>query len=319
MKREQRITHNPRRRQLTPHHIAAKPAEEIWLDSFLKYIQGECQLSRNTIAAYERDMKRFFEWLRGKPIADLTVRELADYVDWLHLHKFASATLARHVVSLRVFFRYLQLEAVIKMNPAELLGSQKLWDRIPHVLSPSQVDRLMVAPKEEEPSWRRDRALLEMFYATGCRASELVNLKLSDVHLEEGYCLCTGKGDKQRIVPLGKKAIQAFRLWCRTERLHALKFAADPTLAFLTRRGNPLRRERMWELIKKYALRVGASSDVSPHTMRHSFATHMLSAGADLRQVQELLGHASIVTTQIYTHVDPSRLKAIHEKHHPRG
>ncbi|MDR1960234.1 MAG: tyrosine recombinase [Planctomycetaceae bacterium] len=316
---EEPILQNPRRRKLVPHRIAVKPAEEIWLDSFLNYIRGECQLSVNTLAAYERDMKRFFVWLRGRSVADLTIRELADYVDWLHAQRFAPATLVRHVVSLRVFFRYLQLETVIKTNPAELLGSQKLWERIPHVLSPGQVDRMLESPQEGELSWRRDRAILEMFYATGCRASEIVNLKMQDVHLEEGYCICTGKGNKQRIVPLGRKAIEAFRLWCMTERLETLSYAQDPALAFFSRRGNPIRRERLWELIKKYALRVGASTDVSPHTMRHSFATHMLSAGADLRHVQELLGHASIVTTQIYTHVDPSRLKAVHAKYHPRG
>lgn len=313
------IHFNPRRRRLVPHHIQVKPAEEIWLDSFLDYIRSECQLAENTTAAYERDVRRFLTWARGKAIAELTVSELADYVDWLHKQKFAPATLARHIVSLRVFFRYLQLETVVKTNPAELLGSQKLWERIPQVLSPNQVEKLLLAPQKGGKSWRRDRALLEMFYATGCRASEIVNLKLQDVHLDEGYCLCTGKGNKQRLVPLGRKAVEAFQLWCETERLEALPYTSDPGLAFFSRRGNPLRRERMWELIKKYAVRVGAPSDISPHTMRHSFATHMLSAGADLRQVQELLGHASIATTQIYTHVDPSRLKAIHKKHHPRG
>ena len=335
----------PKRRKLIRKIIEVKPAQQIWLDAFLDYITGEAQLAPNTVAAYRRDLVRFFDWLDGRPIVTLTVTELADFVDWLHRQRLAAATLARHIVSLRVFFRYLQLENVLKDNAAELLGSQKLWQRMPSVLTIGQVDELLEAPqRDEDRLWRRDRAILEFFYATGCRVSELSHLKLNDLHLAEGYCLCTGKGNKQRLVPLGRRAVEAFRHWQEEERPQTLargrlsgeerffrvfdgespeeeRQPAEATRpwAFLSYKGLRLRREAMWELIKKYTLRIGAPRSVSPHTMRHSFATHMLAGGADLRQVQEMLGHASIATTQIYTHVDTSRLKSIHAKFHPRG
>ncbi|MGL4942623.1 MAG: site-specific tyrosine recombinase XerD [Thermoguttaceae bacterium] len=322
-----------RRRKLVPRRVEVKASPDVWSESFLAYLSAERRLSANTIAAYRRDLRRFYEWLRGRTIVELNIRDLADYVDWLHRHKLAPATLARHVVTLRVFFRYLQLEGVLQHNTAELLGNQKLWDRIPQVLSPSQVDKLLMSPEagiDKLP--QRDRAILEFFYATGCRVSEVASLRLDDIHLEEGYCLCTGKGNKQRLVPLGERAVRAFREWTANERpilaaraesrqvttIPITKNAAGG-LAFLSLSGRRLRREAMWELIKKYAIRVGAPTLVSPHTMRHSFATHLIAGGADLRQVQEMLGHASIATTQIYTHVDPSRLKAIHTKFHPRG
>lgn len=325
------------RKKLTVKKIQTLPVQEVWVNSFLDYISGERLLSKNTVAAYQRDLKRFVTWLQDRDIARLTVRELGDYVDWLFRQNLAPATLARHIVSLRVFLRYLQLENVLKDNPAELLDSPKTWERIPHVLTPSQVERLLVAPNPEEDQLpMRDRAVLEVFYATGCRVSEIVNLRLMDMHLDEGYCLCTGKGNKQRLVPLGKKAIDAFEVWCREERelVVSCQLSVDSEKqrlttnnsqlttspwSFLSKSGRKLRREAAWELIKKYAMRIGASSAISPHTMRHSFATHMLNGGADLRQVQEMLGHANIATTQIYTHVDMSKLKAVHKKFHPRG
>jgi integrase/recombinase XerD len=245
---------------------------------------------------------------------------LADYVAWLHGRELAPASIARHIVSLKVFFRYLQLEGVLHDNLAELLGSQKLWERVPKVLSIEQVDRLLAAPGRTDPCWRRDRALLELLYATGCRASELSNLRLQDMRLDEGFCVCRGKGDKQRVVPLGGRAIAAVRAYLEHERpqlVGRMRTGADWVL--LSYRGRRLRRERSWELLKRYALRVGAPPEISPHTLRHSFATHLLAGGVDLRQVQEMLGHASIATTQIYTHVDPTRLKAVHKKFHPRA
>ena len=272
--------------------------------------------------AYRRDMKHFWEWRDDRMISHLTISDLANYVEWLHKRNLAPATLARHIVTLRLFYRYLQLEGILQTNPAELLGSQKLWERIPNVLSPNQVDRLLTAPWVGDPYWQRDRALLEFLYATGCRASELSNLTLHDIHLNEKYCLCTGKGNKQRIVHLGNRAIEAFREWVADEfqgRDCLIDKYGESNFAFLSYRGKRIRRERIWDLVKKYAERAGISSEISPHTMRHSFATHMLAAGADLRQVQEMLGHASIATTQIYTHIDMSRLKRVHKKYHPRG
>jgi len=222
-------------------------------------------------------------------------------------------------VSLKVFFRYLQLEGVVTDNLAELLGSQKLWQRVPKVLSPQQVNRLFEAPGRGDPYWRRDRALFELLYATGCRASELSHLKLCDLHLDEGYCICRGKGDKERLVPLGARAIEAVRAYLEHERGKlASKRGAAAEWTLLSYRGRRLRRERIWELLKQYARRIGMPPEISPHTLRHCFATHMLAGGADLRQVQEMLGHASIATTQIYAHVDPTRLKAVHKKFHPR-
>jgi integrase/recombinase XerD len=297
-----------------------KSAARVWLDAFVDYAAGECHLAENTVAAYRRDLKRFFEWLEGRSIPALSIRDLADYTTWLHQKDLGPATLARYLVSLKVFFRYLQLEGVLEENLAELLGSQKLWERVPEVLSPRQLDELFASPRKSDPCWRRDRALLEMLYATGCRASEVSNLRLRDVHLDEGFAMCRGKGNKERLVPLGRRAAEAFRLYLEEERTRlAAQMSPQPPWAFLSYRGRRVRRERIWELMKKYARRVGASAAVSPHTLRHSFATHLLAGGADLRQVQEMLGHASIATTQIYTHVDHTRLKAVHKKFHPRA
>jgi len=310
----------PRRRPLRPRPPAARAVAAVWLDAFVAYAAGECHLADNTVAAYRRDLKRFYEWLDGRPIPGLSIRDLADYASWLHEKKLAPATLARHLVSLKVFFRYLQLEGVLDDNLAELLGSQKLWQRVPDMLSPQQIDRLLESPASRDPFWRRDRAMLELLYATGCRASELSNLKLGDMHLDEGFCMCRGKGNQERLVPLGGRAEVAFRAYLEQERPVLAERAPEaPPWALLSYRGRRLRRERIWELLKRYAGRVGAPPTVSPHTMRHSFATHMLAGGADLRQVQEMLGHASIATTQIYTHIDPTRLKAVHKKFHPRG
>ena len=294
---------------------------QTWLDAFIEYSAGECHLADNTVAAYRRDLTRFFEWLDRRSIPELTIRDLADYAVWLHDKELAPASIARHLVSLKVFFRYLQLEDVLKDNLAELLGSQKLWERVPKVLSPEQINRLFASPVRTDPFWRRDRAMLELLYATGCRASEMANLRLCDVHLDQSYCVCRGKGDKERVVPLGARAAEALRAYLEHERglLAARAGSTPPDWVLLSYRGRRLRRERIWELLKRYVLRIGAPPEVSPHTLRHSFATHMLAGGADLRQVQEMLGHASIATTQIYTHVDVERLKSVHRKFHPRG
>jgi integrase/recombinase XerD len=311
---------NPRRRQLKPVVIQGTATSGRWLEAFVDYLRGECHLSENTVAAYKRDITRLYKWLAGRNIATLQIRELADYATWLNRQDLAAASIARHIVSLKIFCRYLQIEGILRENAAELLGSQKLWERIPHVLTSEQVDRLLDAPKRFDKLWRRNRAMLELLYATGCRASELSNLTIRDVHLDEGYCKCHGKGNKERIVPLGKRAISAVREYVEHERTPmTAKLKRSPEWLLLTRRGKRLRRERIWELFKEYALRAGVPPDMSPHTLRHSFATHMLTGGADLRQVQELLGHASIATTQIYTHVDPTRLKAVHKQFHPRA
>ncbi|HBO42567.1 MAG TPA: site-specific tyrosine recombinase XerD [Planctomycetaceae bacterium] len=298
------------------------PADAVrrWLDAFVAYSSAECHLADNTVAAYRRDLVRFLAWLDGRAIPKLTIQDLAEYPVWLNQHKLAPASVARALVSLKVFFRYLQLEGVLEDNLAELLGSQKLWERVPKVLSPEQIDQLLDSPTRRDACWRRDRALLELLYATGCRASEASDLKVADLQLAEGYCLCRGKGDKQRIVMLGPKAIRAVEEYFEHERPRlAAQSKSGPPWVLLSYRGRRMRRERIWELMKRYAERIGVPKEVSPHTLRHSFATHMLAGGADLRQVQEMLGHASIATTQIYTHVDMSRLKAVHKAFHPRA
>lgn len=300
--------------------LAVRSLADTWLDAFVHYAAGECHLAENTVAAYRRDLTRFFAWLQGREIKRLKIQDLSDYAKWLREQSLAPASMARHLVSLKIFFRFLQLEGVLEESVAELLGSQKLWQRVPMVLSIEQVTQLFEAPKPFDPFWRRDRALLELLYATGCRASEISNLTMRDLHLDEGFCICRGKGDKQRMVPLGRKAAEAVRAYFQFERtLLVERSHGTPEWVLLSYRGGRLRRERIWELMKRYAVRIGAPEDVGPHTMRHSFATHMIAGGADMRQVQEMLGHASIATTQLYTHVDPSRLKAIHKRFHPRG
>ena len=298
------------------------PGEHPWLRSFIDYIRSECHLADNSVQAYRRDMRRFFHWLATRKIPALTIRDLSDYAEWLHQQQLAPASIARHLVTLKVFFRYLQLEGVLKQNVGELLGTQKLWERIPHVLSPKLLDQLLASPSlgHGDPYWRRDRAMLELLYATGCRASEASHLELKDLHLDEAYLRCRGKGDKERIVPLGQRALTAIKSYLEHERpLLAARNLSSPGWVLLSRTGRRLRRETLWELLKKYAARVGISPEVSPHTLRHSFATHLLAGGADLRYVQELLGHSSIATTQLYTHVDHTRLKALHQQFHPRG
>ena len=224
------------------------------------------------------------------------------------------------MAALKVFFRFLQVEGVLKENPAELLGTQKQWQRVPEVLSANLMKELVGAPQPYDPFWRRDRALLELLYATGCRVSEVSALPMRDLHLDERHCLVQGKGSKQRLVPLGDAALATIRDYLKEERPQLAAAAkTSPAWLLLSRRGKRLRREAIWELIKRYVARIGGPGSASPHTLRHSFATHLLSGGADLRQVQELLGHASIATTQIYTHVDQTRLKKVHQLYHPRA
>jgi len=310
----------PKRKLVVPPRLAVGDTSDRWIKACLEYLRTECHLAANSIAAYTRDLRRFREWLAGRNPAKLAVRDLSGYVGWLNTKNLAPPSISRHVVAVKVFYRYLQLEGIIQDNAAELLAPQKQWERVPEVMSPQTMMKVLQAPCAVDPSWMRDRALLELMYASGCRASEVSNLQVRDVHLNDGYCRCQGKGNKQRIVPLGIPAIQAIRDYLAQERGRLARAAKNPPeWLLLSRRGKRLRREAIWGLVKRYALRAGASPDVSPHTIRHSFATHLLAGGADLRQVQEMLGHASIATTQIYTHIDRSRLKRVHRAFHPRA
>ena len=301
---------------------AARPAElSGYVVAFVNYLQGECGMSRNTIAAYRTDLLQFEEWFREHGPATLNAVDLGtltSHLQWLHERKLAASTIARHLVSIKMLFRYLVLEGILLESVADLMSSPKLWQNLPKVLSPESVNRLLAAPSADDRCPLRDRALLCLLYATGCRASEISNLKLQDVHLDENYCRCLGKGNKERIVGLNPVARLAIEAYLAHERS---QFVAkrDADWLFVTRRGTGLTRIMIWHLVKKYAARAGCSDQVSPHTLRHSFATHMLAGGAEIRALQELLGHANIATTQIYTHVEHSRLKAVHAKCHPRG
>jgi len=301
--------------------VAASGSQgQRWAGACLDYLRTECHLAPNSLAAYRRDLARFCDWLGGRFIPKLSVRDLSDYMGWLQARQLAPASVARHIVALKLFYRYLQLEGIVQDNPAELLGTQKTWQRVPEVLSPGMVERLLAAPQPRDAFWRRDRAMLELLYATGCRASEVSHLAMRDLHLSERYCLAHGKGSKDRLTPLGGAAVAAIQDYLAHERPKLTAAAkSPPAWVLLSRSGKRLRRETIWELVKRYARRAGVSADIGPHTLRHSFATHVLAGGADLRQVQELLGHASIATTQIYTHVEQSRLKRVHRQFHPRG
>ncbi|MBN1853972.1 MAG: site-specific tyrosine recombinase XerD [Pirellulales bacterium] len=310
----------PQRKLVIPRRVTIASRTKQWGDDFVRYLRSECHLAENTVLAYQRDLRRFLEWLNGRRLEGLTIHDLGGYPAWLGEQNLASSSICRHVVSLKMFFRYLQLEGTLRENQAELLASRRLWQRVPSVLSPRDVDRLLAAPSRREPHWRRDRAVLELMYATGCRVSELANLNVQDLQLDQHYCRCHGKGDKDRIVPMGNRATESVQEYLDRDRPNLAARREPPShRLILSPRGRALRRERIWEIVKKYALRTNAPPDVSPHTLRHSFATHLLAGGADLRQVQEMLGHASIATTQIYTHVDHSRLKKIHATYHPRA
>jgi integrase/recombinase XerD len=292
------------------------------VQAFRHYIQSERGLADNTLLAYGRDLTRFAGWVAGGGLAsylDPSLRDLGHYIEFLRAEGLAPPSIARHLVALKMFYRFLRLEERTTQNTVELLESPSLWERIPQVLSPTSVTKLLAAPQASERFFLRDRAMLEALYATGCRASEVVGLKVVDLYLEGGYCKCLGKGGKQRMVPLGRPAINALRTYLDDLRPRLAANAPDAPWVFVSRGGKALTREMLWVLVKKYVRRASLNPKVSPHTLRHSFATHLLAGGADLRTVQELLGHANIRTTQQYTHVDRDRLRAIHRQFHPRG
>jgi integrase/recombinase XerD len=288
---------------------------------FRRYLRAERGQADNTVLAYGRDLDHFRRFAEEGGLADHrkpTLDELGRYVIALHDTGLAPPSVARNLVALKMFYRFLRLEERAEPAAVELLAAPGLWQRIPQVLAPESVDKLLHAPQAGDRFAARDRALLETLYATGCRASEVVGLRLDDVHLESGFCRCLGKGEKQRVVPLGRSAVSALTAYLGDFRPR-LKSAAQAPWVFVSRGGRPLSRGMLWLLVTKYARRAGLAGKVSPHTLRHSFATHLLAGGADLRLVQELLGHASIRTTQHYTQVDRARLQALHRRFHPRA
>ena len=292
------------------------------LGPFLHYLMSECGVSPNTLAAYRSDLVKFIQWRKVNapgPIEALEVPALAGYVDALDRSGLAPSSIGRHLASLSTFFRFLMYEGRVDANVAKLLTAPAVWDRLPTVLGPAAVEQLLTAPNPGTPLGGRDRAALETLYATGCRASEVVGLRLVDLDLQTGLARCVGKGDKERNVPLGSRAREALDGFLTRDRPRLVALRPETNTVFVTRAGRPLTRVGLWHVVKTHARAAGLTANVSPHTLRHSFATHLLAGGADLRVVQEMLGHASIATTQIYTRVELSRLREVHAKFHPRG
>lgn len=291
------------------------------IEAFLDYLTIECGLSINTLQAYQRDLERLASFLRiDQPDAwdRVTADQVIDFLAAEKTRGLATTSLSRALVAIRMFFRFLSGEGMVTHDVTEHLESPRLWLTLPEVMDRKAVDRLLAAPDPRQDRWPlRDRAILEMLYATGARASEVADMLLDSVNRDVGYVRCVGKGRKERIVPVGKRALDALAAYLATERPQ-LDRLGQPHL-FLTHTGRRIGRETLWRIVKKYAARAGISRRVSPHTLRHSFATHLLEGGADLRAVQEMLGHVDIGTTQIYTHVDQNRLKAIHRRYHPRA
>jgi integrase/recombinase XerD len=274
------------------------------------------------LAAYRSDLMRFIRWRRATapgPLASLDVMTLTAYVESLNESGLAPSSVCRHLASLSTFFRFLVFEGRLTDNVAKLLVAPAVWDRLPTVLGPAAVARLLEAPNPETHLGRRDRAALETLYATGCRASEVAGLRPSDLDLVSGLARCVGKGNKERRVPLGSRAIATLVEYLQRDRPVLMARRPETRNLFVSKSGRPLSRIALWSIVKRYAREATLSGDVSPHTLRHSFATHLLAGGADLRVVQEMLGHASISTTQVYTRVELSRLRKVHAQFHPRS
>jgi integrase/recombinase XerD len=284
-------------------------------------LMAECGVSAHTLAAYRSDLMRFVRWRKTEapvPLESLDPAILTRYVESLNLSGLAPSSVIRHMASLSTFFRFLVVDGRVTENIANVLAAPAVWDRLPLVLGPAAVDRLLGSPDLTTRLGRRDRAALETLYATGCRASEVAGLRPVDLDLTTGMARCVGKGNKERRVPLGSRAIDALADYLKRDRPVLVARRPETVTVFVSRSGRPLSRTALWYIVKQNALAAGLPGDVSPHTLRHSFATHLLAGGADLRVVQEILGHASIATTQIYTRVELSRLRAVHAQFHPR-
>lgn len=297
-------------------------SERIPVGPFLHYLMAECGVSPHTLAAYRSDLMRFVRWQKSEapgPLASLDAPALSGYVESLSLSGLAPASVCRHLASLSTFFRFMVFEGRLPENLVKLLVAPSVWDRLPTVLSPQAVERLLQSPTDATRMGRRDRAVLETLYATGCRVSEVAGLRLVDLDLTSGTARCIGKGNKERRVPLGSHAIAALSRYLEQDRPALVARRPEATAVFVSRSGRALSRVAFWRIVKRHAQAASLSADVSPHTLRHSFATHLLAGGADLRVVQEMLGHASIATTQIYTRVELSRLREVHARFHPRG
>jgi len=291
------------------------------IEDYLDYLGLERGLAPNTLESYGRDLRQFSRYISAQRLeswAALDRGRILLYLDNLKRQGKSTATVSRSLASIRSFFRFLNREGTLSSNPAALLDTPKVEKRLPHVMSPREIESLLHRPIVASPVGLRDRAMFEVLYATGIRVSELVSLLVSDAHLDVGFIKCLGKGGKERIVPLGTIAIKSLESYLATGRPKLLRSREVRSL-FVNHHGRQLTRQGFWKLLKKRAREAGIEANITPHTLRHSFATHLLDNGADLRAVQEMLGHADISTTQIYTHVSRTRLREIYNKAHPRA
>jgi integrase/recombinase XerD len=292
-----------------------------YLDLFISYLAVEKGLSANTQEAYSRDLARYLDYLerqgRNAP-GDVTSSDVAAFLSWLKDEKIAPRSRARCLSAIRMFHKFLMIENYADANPASIIEAPRTLHKLPDFLSSDEVDALLAACLGPSGESIRDLAMLELLYATGLRVSELVHLKLREVNLDSGYLMTLGKGNKERLVPIGESARARVRDYLEHVRSHQDREQHNCFL-FLSRLGDAMSRQAFWNIIKKRAYQAGISKNISPHTLRHSFATHLLENGADLRSVQVMLGHADLSTTQIYTHVTRERLKRLHQQIHPRG
>jgi len=289
-------------------------------DAYLHYLAVEKGLSRNTLEAYSRDIKAFIEFLKGRSLQDLRGvdrRTALQFVKALESKGLSLRSINRSLVAVRGFFRFLVRDGYLEEDPWEEMGLPSLPRRLPEVLTEEEVERLLEQPDPSTPLGMRDGALLELLYGTGMRVSEASDLRLEALQLDLGFVTVKGKGGKERVVPLGEVAKERVVLYLKEGRPSLAKGSASPYL-FLNPRGGKLSRQGVWKVVKRYALAAGIKTRITPHTLRHSFATHLLRRGADLRFVQAMLGHADISTTQIYTHVDREYLRELHRRFHPR-
>jgi integrase/recombinase XerD len=291
-----------------------------FIKEFMEYLSVERGLSRNTLESYGRDLAKYTAYLKKNGIDDFNRVKRPDIQDFLMSlkdGKLNSSSIARNLVAIKVLHRYLTSQRLLREDVTSVIETPKLWKTLPDVLDLDGVEAIINSPNTRLKQGLRDKAALELMYATGMRVSELVNLKLTALHMDMGFVKCLGKGQKERIIPVGAKAKEALQKYIGKARPRFLK-KADSGALFLTRLGKSMSRQSFWMTIKYYVTAARITKRVTPHTLRHSFATHLLQRGADLRIVQELLGHANISTTQIYTHINKERLKQIHQKFHPR-
>ena len=303
-----------------PTHAGQTPLAPDITD-FLNFCRIEKGLAANSLEAYSRDLQRYGVYFQSQNASDVTLNHtdtVLSYLNSLYRSRLGSRSIARHLASLRNFYNFLLREGKVTADPTEHLHTPKQWKNIPKFLNLSQINKLLQAPDAALPTGVRDRAMLELLYASGLRVSELCRVGISDLNLDLGVLRTTGKGNKQRVVPVGRSAVTAVRLYLETARGRILKGRGSRYL-FVTARGGAMTRQAFWKLLAGHGRRVGIFRNLTPHVLRHSFATHLLEGGADLRSVQTMLGHADISTTQIYTHVMRSRLRKTLDDHHPRA